>query len=112
MESIEVKTRNINYEEIKIDQLYCSIHDNVVGINGSLTLLSKPNKNMETVRVNINVCNDQGAILDVERSSIFNLLSDYFSFNIRCWLSGRFDKKDIAYVELYLTWNEKEKDLF
>ncbi len=111
MKKINVRCRDEIPHCFKIDQLYGVLNkDNDIHINGSLVMDGNEYGNVKRVKIYANLCNKEGAILNVINGWKNYTVADgkYISFSLYCSAIGRFfDIEDLDYVELYLSINEK-----
>jgi hypothetical protein len=112
MKKVEVRCREGISELFKIDQLYCVLNgDYDIHVNGSIEMTGKGYGNLKKVKVYANLCNEDGAILYILNCWKNYPISEgfYNSFSLYCSTIGRFfDPSELEYVELYLSFNEKD----
>lgn len=112
MKRVDVHCREGISEHFKIDQLYGVLNaDYDIHVNGSIEMTGKDFGNIKKVRVYVNLCNKDGAILYVLNGWKNYLVSEgaYNSFSLYCSNVGRFfDPSELEYVELYLSFNESD----
>ena len=112
MKRVEVRCRDGVLGAFKIDQLYCVINEDYdIHINGSIEMIGKDYGNIENVKVYANLCNIDGAILYVLNGWKNYSVGEgiYNSFSLYCSNVDRFfDIEEHEYVELYLSFNERE----
>ena len=112
MKQVEVRVREGISELFKIDQLYSVINkDFDIHVNGSIEMVGKEYPNLKRVKVYANLCNKDGSILYIlnDWKNYPINVGDYHSFSLYCSSVGRFfDPSELEYVELYLSYNEKD----
>lgn len=111
MKKIEVRCRK--NEILKFDQLYATMDEEYdVHINGSIIVATKDLKEYKTAKVYSNLCSGEGAILHViENYKNYQLYEDsYYSYSMFGRdMSRFFDIDELAYIEVYATFNEETK---
>lgn len=112
MKKIKVCCRERISELFKIDQLYSVLtEDNDIHVNGSVEIIGSNYGNIKKIKVYANLCNKYGAILYVLNGWKNYPVSKgtYNSFSLYCSTIDRFfDPDELDYVELYLSFNEKD----
>lgn len=112
MKKINVRCRDKISELFKIDQLYSVLtDDNDIHVNGSVEMIGSDYGKIKRIKVYANLCNKDGAILYVLNGWKNYPVSKgiYNSFSLYCSTIGRFfDPDELDYVELYLSFNEKD----
>ena len=112
MKQVEVRVRDGISESFKLDQLYGVVNEDFdIHVNGSIEMIDKEYPNLERVKVYANLCNKDGLILYILNNwNNYQInAGDYHSFSLYCSTVGRFfDSSELEYVELYLSFNEKE----
>ncbi len=112
MKKLKVHCREGIAESYKIGQLYGVLtEDNDIHVNGSVEMIGSDYGNVKRIKVYANLCNKDGEILYVLNGWKNYPVSKgaYNSFSLYCSTIGRFFNPDeLDYVELYLTFNEKD----
>jgi hypothetical protein len=112
MKKIKVRCREGIPDSFMIDQMYGVLtEDNDIHVNGSVEMVGTDYGNIKRIKVYANLCNKDGAILYVLNGWKNFPVSKgaYNSFSLYCSTVGRFfDPEELDYVELYLTFNEKD----
>ncbi len=112
MKRVTIRCREGIPEMFKIDQLYGVLNaDNDIHVNGSVEMRETDFGNIKKIKVYANLCNKDGAILYVLNGWRNYSVKDgtYHSFSLYCSTLGRFfNPAELAYVELYLGYNEKD----
>lgn len=107
---IAVRYRNDGLSELfKFDQLYGVVREDCIHINGSVEMVGEDPGGIKTIKVYVNFCNKEGAILEVlDRGKQYTIGKGvYHSFNFcRNDLCRPFDLDEFDYAELYLCYNE------
>ena len=107
-----VRCRDGISEQFKIDQLYGVLsEDNDIHVNGSIEMVGNNYENIKRVRVYVNLCDKEGAILYVLNGwkNYPAVSGTYYSFSLYCSTIDRFfDVDELDYAELYLSFNEKK----
>lgn len=113
MKKNKIRPRECKKEIIKLDQLYATINEEGdVKINGSMSVTIQDFQTYNEAKVYANLCNKDGAILYVcDAYKHFKLYEDaYYSFSMFCMNTKRFfDPDELAYIEVYTTFNEDTK---
>lgn len=111
MKKVDVHCRQGLSEFFKISQLYGVLNEEYdIHVNGSIEMIGKAYENIKKVKIYANLCNKDGAILYVLHDWENYLVSEglYHSFSLFCCAVDRFfDPSELEYVELYLSFNEK-----
>lgn len=112
MKKVEVRCRDLSSELFKIDQLYGNLNEDYdIHVNGSIEMIGKDYGNLEKVKVYANLCNKDGAILYVLNGWRNYQVGEgvYSSFSMYCSTVCRFfDPIELEYVEIYLSFNERD----
>lgn len=107
---IAVRYRNDALSELfKFDQLYGVVRKDCIHINGSVEMVDEDPGGIKTIKVCVNFCNKEGAILEVldHGEQYLTRKGIYHSFNFcRNDLCRPFDLDEFDYAELYLCYNE------
>lgn len=112
MKSIEICCRKGFSEGFQIAQLYAVLNkDYDIHVHGSIQMTGMEYGSKRRVKVYANLCNKQGAILYVLQCwKNYPIRSgNYFSFSLYCSTVNRFfNPADLDYVEIYLSFNERD----
>lgn len=112
MKRVNVHCREGTSKLFNIGQLYGVLNkDYDIHINGSIEMTCKDYGNLKKVKVYANLCNAEGEILYVLNSwKNYQVKEDsYYSFSLYCSTVDRFfDPAELEYVEIYLSFNEKD----
>lgn len=111
MKKVTVKCREID-DLLVIGQLYGTVNEeNDIHVNGSVTITGNEYNGYGSVKMYVNLCNEDGVILYViSIYTNFKLMQNgYYSFSAYCADITRFvDMKELAYAEVYPIYDESE----